>query len=161
MDSTTFWRLIDASRRAGRGDVEEQAEALRLRLERLDPDEIVEFDRIFHEQLAAAYSWDLWAAASIINGGCSDDGFEYFRCWLIAQGERVFQAALADPESLAGRAEPDVEAESMLYAAAKAYESRTGAELPAPIPRPNEPAGEPWDEDDLEELYPKLWARFG
>lgn len=161
MDTTDFWRLIDASRRTGSGDVGDQAEALRRRLEQLQPHEIVEFDQIFREHLVAAYRWDLWAAAYIINGGCSDDAFEYFRCWLIAQGERVFREALTDPETLATRAEPDVEAESMLYAAAEAYESRTGAALPASVALPSEPDGERWDEDDLEGMYPKLWARFG
>ncbi|VVE59175.1 hypothetical protein PAN31117_05280 [Pandoraea anapnoica] len=42
----------------------------------------------------------------MINGGCSDDGFDYFRGWLIAQGKRVFMLALAEPDSLA---EVDVE----------------------------------------------------
>ena len=92
--------------------------------------------------------------------GCSDDGFEYFRCWLIAQGERVFNAALANPETLVNRAEPESEGEGMLYAAAEAYESRTGAVLTAPVVHPREPVGERWEEDDLELMYPKLWARF-
>ena len=43
----------------------------------------------------------LRAAASLILGGCSDDGFEYFRGWLIAQGREVFERSVADPDSLA------------------------------------------------------------
>jgi hypothetical protein len=160
MDSSTFWALIGASRGRGRGDIERQASALTRLLERLAPEEIVEFDRTFREQMATAYRWDLWAAAFIINGGCSDDGFEYFRCWLIAQGEHVFHEALADPEMLVDGAEPEAEGEGMLYAAAEAYESRAGATLPETIVHPSEPAGEPWEEEDLEEMYPKLWARF-
>lgn len=41
------------------------------------------------------------AAASLILGGCSDDGFEYFRGRLIAQGREVFERSVADPDSLA------------------------------------------------------------
>ena len=36
-----------------------------------------------------SYRWDLWGAAYLANGGCSDDGFDYFRGWLIGQGRKV------------------------------------------------------------------------
>ena len=55
--------------------------------------------------LAEAYHWDLWGAAYLINGGCSDDGFEYFRRWLVLQGRDVFQAAVSNPDTLAEVAE--------------------------------------------------------
>jgi hypothetical protein len=45
-----------------------------------------------------AYPWDLWGAAFVINGGCSDDGCERFRARLIMQGRDVFERALDDPE---------------------------------------------------------------
>ena len=51
--------------------------------------------------LAASYREDLWGAAYLINGGASDDGFEYFRGWLMTQGRAVFARAVADPDSLA------------------------------------------------------------
>jgi hypothetical protein len=161
MDAATFWQLIEDSRENAGGDVDEQASELTDLLADLPPDEIVAFDRYFRELLAAAYRWDLWGAAYIINGGCSDDGFEYFRAWLIAQGERVYREALDDPESLVDRAEPDaIDAESMLYAAADAYKVETGRELPTPAAGPSEPAGDRWTEDDLPARFPKLWAAF-
>src|SRR4051794_31641519 len=116
---------------------------------------------MLHELLAAAYRWDLWGAAYIINGGCSADSFEYFRLWLIAQGERGYREALADPETLVDRAESDAtDAESLLYAAGDAYRVETGRDLPGRPGHPSEPAGERWDEDDLERLFPKLRAAF-
>ncbi|WP_217498085.1 MULTISPECIES: DUF4240 domain-containing protein [Sphingomonas] len=33
-----------------------------------------------------SYRWDLWRAAKVAKGGVSDDGFEYFRTWLISRG---------------------------------------------------------------------------
>ncbi|MFF5497583.1 DUF4240 domain-containing protein [Streptomyces aquilus] len=36
-----------------------------------------------------------------MNGGCSDDGFDYFRGWPIAQGREDFERATADPDALA------------------------------------------------------------
>ena len=163
MDASAFWQLIEESRENAGGDLDEQAADLTDLLSELPPDEILAFDRMFRQYLNDAYRWDLWAAAYIINGGCSDDGFECFRCWLIAEGERVYREALADPESLVGRAESDrhAEAESMLYAAADAYEVETGRKLTElHIVPTSEPAGEPWEEDDLEAMYPRLWAAF-
>ena len=160
MDVAQFWQLIEYARENAGGDVDEQAADLTDLLSDLPPAEIAAFDRTFRQLLNDAYGWDLWAAAFIINGGCSDDSFEYFRCWLIAQGERVYREALADPESLVGRAEPDAEAESMLYAAQDAYEVETGRKLTADFTPPTEPAGEPWEEDQLAAMYPRLWAAF-
>jgi hypothetical protein len=37
----------------------------------------------------------------MINGGCSNDGFEDFRGWLIVQGHEVFERMIADPDTLA------------------------------------------------------------
>ena len=43
----------------------------------------------------------------MINGGSSDDGFHYFRAWLISRGQAVYEAAVANPDSLAGLTEPE------------------------------------------------------
>jgi len=69
-------------------DVHCQAQAGRLTamLEQLAPEGIVSFDEHFWLRLAEAYRWDLWGLAYQLNGGCSDDCFVYFRCWLLAAG---------------------------------------------------------------------------
>src|SRR6266496_618703 len=155
MNEDIFWQLIADSKQPSAGDSDAQVAALQERLQSLPESEIVEFDSLLHVQLDRSYHRDLWAAAYSINGGCSDDGFDYFRAWLIAQGERVYREALADPETLVGRAAPDAtDAESMLYAAGDAYKVETGRDLPARAVGPSEPAGERWDEGDLEHLYP-------
>jgi hypothetical protein len=166
VDLPAFWQLIEESHENAGGDPDEQVAELTDLLSELPPDEIVAFDRQFRGLLADAYRWDLWGAAVVINGingGCSDDGIEYFRCWLIGQGERVYREALADPESLVDRAEAGglTEGESLLYAAVDAYKVETGRELPVTVQDPPEPAGEPWEEDELERRFPKLWAAFG
>jgi hypothetical protein len=51
--------------------------------------------------MSCSYLGSLWAAAYRINGDCSDDGFDYFRDWLITQGRDMFEAAVADPDALA------------------------------------------------------------
>jgi hypothetical protein len=93
-----FWDHVRASRRK---EPRAHAKLLTQRLSKLKPDEIVDFDHWWHTLLRESYDWDLWGAAYLINGGCSDDGFEYFREWLLLQGRDVFQAAVTNPDSLA------------------------------------------------------------
>ncbi len=78
-----FWDHIRATRRR---DPHEHAERLVARLAKRPTDEIVAFGRVWYELRAAAYTNALWGAAYVMNGGCSDDGFEYFRNWLLLQG---------------------------------------------------------------------------
>ena len=57
VDQTAFWKIIDASRKKANGDVEAQLGILRSRLEQLEPDEIVQFGRIFEEYHIRACTW--------------------------------------------------------------------------------------------------------
>jgi hypothetical protein len=164
MTQDQFWNLIEQSRVAST-ECEAQTEALTAILAKLPVDDIVAFDHTFREHVHRAYRWDLWAVAYIINGGCGDDGFDYFRCWLIGQGQSYYEEALKSPERAANNAVPGdiTECEELAYASNYAYEKVTGAEMPVIFgshPAPAAPAGEPWEEEDLETLYPELYARF-
>jgi hypothetical protein len=162
MTEQELWRLIEASREDSGGDLDEMVDALTQRLASLPPSDIVAFDKQLGALLDRAYDWGLWGAAYVINGGCSDDGFLYFRAWLVAQGQAVYEAALADPESLVDVAEPDAELEALLGVAENAYQEATGEELPVrENTEPSEPRGEAWEEDELEERFPRLSERFG
>jgi len=161
MDESEFWQLIEAAKAVSKGDVQAQVAQLHDSLAKLQPAEIASFDEHFRSFLARAYTWELWAAAYIINGGCSDDCFEYFRGWLIAQGKDPFENALRDPQTLTPIANPDADGEPMLYVAQTVYESKTGKDLPQPdVVQPSEPRGKQWDEESVDQLYPVLAARF-
>ena len=112
MTEPEFWAHVAAAR-PRRYDAEAHAEQLAARLAKLPEPDILDFARHWEAVLARAYRRDLWGAAYLINGGCSDDGFEYFCRWLALQGRAAFDAALADPDSLAEvlDGETDVEAE--------------------------------------------------
>jgi hypothetical protein len=162
MDVTTFWHMIEAAKQASTGDPDQQVTRLTEALTQISEADIIAFDTLFDHYLRVSYTNDLWAAAYILNGGCSDDCFDYFRAWLIAQGEEVFQNALRDPESLADVAEPeDIELERMLYAAHVAYEQKTGHAMPRQKPMVPKLLGAPWDEATVNEKYPKLAAKWG
>jgi hypothetical protein len=157
-----------------------EAEFMRVReelagqaLQALPVDEILAFHRIFGEVRAAAYQVDLWDAASLINNGSSDDGFEDFRGWLIGRGRSVYEAALRDADWLAslpqvtGRRHPHrprLECQDLLSAWVLAYEAVTGEE-PSPWP-PASPVrqvllGEDWDfgnDRELARRLPRLWS---
>ena len=163
MDDDRFWALISAARDAAGDDVADRVSGLEQVLLTHAPDEVAAFRQKYDEMLARSYRWDLWGAAYVMNGGCSDDGFRYFRDWLISEGEAVFEAALADPDSLADVAQDeDFELESFGYVAAEVYEQLTDQPLPASrTSEPAEPVGHEWQEDDLPALLPRLWKKYG
>jgi hypothetical protein len=178
MDREQFWVMIEAARAASGGGCQAQTAQLVAALSQRSVDEVLAWDRIHGELMAESYGWDLWGAAHLINGGCSDDGFDYFRGWLLGQGRAIWQAALADPDSLADHPEirahrPDqefrvyFECEDILGVPYCAYEARTGQEFTVEVsgmrPWPP-PLGQDWDFDDDAEMqrrYPRLWAICG
>lgn len=169
MDKTQFWRLIENAKARSGGDCEEQSDLLKTALVKLPPEEIVAFGGILDELLGQAYRWELWGAAYQINGGASDDGFEYFCRWLIAQGKEMFEAALAHPDDLADLIKEDIvwgdgqlDCEAIGYAAMEAHQEKTGQELPHDVPRlkTSEPLGAKWQEEDLNAMFPKIAAKI-
>lgn len=156
--------LIDDARSSAEGDVEAQADHVAEALAELEAEDIVAFDDKMTELRYRAYHNDLWAAAYIINGGCSDDGFEYFRCWLIAQGRGVYDDAIANADSLAdaSAAKLDIaEAEDMLYVGDRAYKAKTGDDLPPNHREYPELKGDEWTEDNVDQRCPRLAEMFG
>ena len=179
MRTDDFWSLIEAARstpcsdNGGEPDDSEQiTERVIAALAARPAEEIVAFDRHLDRVLAASYREDLWGAAYLINGGASDDGFEYFRGWLMTRGRAVFARAGADPDSLAelpavrraAQTGEEFEAERMSRFPAEAYRRATGAELPVDEERAARPdLNDFWDFDDADEArrrLPRLAALF-
>jgi Protein of unknown function (DUF4240) len=160
VDDTKFWEIIAIACRADPRLAERWDQDLRLELEKYEPAQIIMWNHIFDRLAARAYTVDLWGAAYIINGGASDDGFYYFRCWLIGMGRAVYEAAIEDPDSLADAVVPKIDAEAEIYAAAhKAWLGVTGRPDTDPYPARNERAelrGKHWDFDDREEVCRRL-----
>ncbi len=162
MTREEFWQIIDQARK-GTEDVEQIAGTLQSLLEKRNPAEVLSFLEHQARLMEESYSWKLWGAAYLINGGCSDDGFDYFRGWLLAQGEEVWRRALKNPDTLAEIVEEDdASAEDMINAAAAAYEALTG-EYPDSIEVDLPELGEEWDfddDDEMRERYPSLAEIF-
>ena len=78
MNVDSFWKLNEG---LPPGNAEDQ---LRERLAALSQEEVVAYQEHFDRAFGLAYQWNLWAAAYVIEGGCSDDGFTNFRYGLIS-----------------------------------------------------------------------------
>ena len=161
MELARFWQIIDAAHKESQGSMDAACDSIRRAVSALSADEARAFSAHFDARMDEAYTWPLWGAAYVLRGGCSDDGFTDFRSVLISQGRAVFEAALADPESLAGLKIPDEDwdYEGFQYAVSDGVESACGESPPRANPYPEEPSGEEWDEDEVESLFPKLAAR--
>lgn len=180
MTNKYFWKMIDNSKKNGA----EQVEWLTQELVKKRTEEVIEFEIEFRNKLEQSYTSSLWGAAFVIMGGCSDDGFDYFRGWLISRGEEVFNQGVNNPEFLAEYFTEDnleedefaPQLEEILSAASDAYTyQKTGSfeyndDIYTEFLNELEARGykfEPidiefdWEEEDLEERFPLLWDKFG
>ncbi|UJR86627.1 DUF4240 domain-containing protein [Sandaracinus amylolyticus] len=167
MNEQTFWALVESAKaecdRTSRDEATWQPAVLQRKLEALPPSEIMAFAEIFETLHARAYRRELWAAAYVIEGGCSDDGFMDFRSGLIGLGREAYYDAIRDPRTLIRQPARGVDfsQETMRYAAGLAYEAVTGEELPDLRVDPPEPIGERWDDATKYATYPELARKFG
>ncbi|MGW2518811.1 DUF4240 domain-containing protein [Streptomyces sp. NPDC001617] len=184
MNTDGFWHLIETARSRTTADLPFD-QALVALLACRSRQEILEYEERFDALHDALYRWDIWAAAYLIGGGCSDDSFMDFRAGPIAEGRDWYERAAAIPDSLANHPEVMAAAadldnraifyEEVNYSAAEAYEAITGDadsfyeaweqyETDHPdLPSPDTDMGEDFDFDDPEEMLgrlPRLAALF-
>ena len=162
MNEQKFWQLVETVKKEAGSNIESRPAVLQKRLSSLDPEEIQGFQQRYETLLLEANSWSLWGAAYVMNGGCSDDGFKYFRDWLISEGKETFKSAVANPDSLATVARREYfELESFGYAALKAYAAKGAGELERDFKVEYAvTAGDEWVESDLSRLLPALAAKY-
>jgi hypothetical protein len=177
MDEDEFWTIIETARAMPRP----LSEALVDLLVELPLTRILDYEERFDALHEAVYRWDVWAAAYLIGGGCSDDSFMDFRAGLIGLGREWYERAAETPDSLAGHplvvaagSADDLEEalfyEDLNYVAMHAYERKTGVdgsfyeaqdEREVASPKPDgpsglEPMGEDFDFDDEAEMRQRL-----
>lgn len=184
MDRDGFWDLIERSARES-SDPFDRTEWLEARLRELPLDDVVDFHAHLDEVESRAMSWMMWSAAFRIRRGCSDDGFETFRMWLVGLGCATFDQVVREPDRLAEL--PEVRRladrhprdwseaewpgwEELAFVAVHEYERRLGEcadiyEAAAGRITDTMPTlvDERWDDDDPEEFarrLPQLAALF-
>jgi len=132
----------------------------------MPPEELLSFARHFGELYFKAYKWEIWGAAYIIHGGCSNDSFMDFRSTLISLGRQPFEAALIDADSLA---DFDINPEwacfeGYQYVPGKVWRERFNHDPPEreeQTKHPAKPTGEGFEEEEMTPRFPRLVAKYG
>jgi hypothetical protein len=131
LNEEVYWAIIDSSLHETTNQ-EDQELYLVSAIEKLTPKEMIGFRLRTDKILFDSYNPELWCAAYIVNDGCSDGGFEYFRCWLISRGKEAFYSVKIDPDSLIKQVvegKESYEFEGFWYVAMNAFKNKTGEEL--------------------------------
>jgi hypothetical protein len=161
VDEARFFELIDAAREAretASADPDQLAEAL----EELSDEEVTGFAEQFARQHLRLNDWRIWRAGWVAQGGMSDDGFHYFKSWIVGAGAAAVAQALTDPDGLVDffGTDVDLDNEELEYIAVEILDSR---ELPDPreeFDMDEDPTGEPLDEATVDGDFPRIaaWA---
>ena len=131
LDEDLFWSIVEKSLQATNNQ-DDQERVLVKEIEKLTPKQMIGFRLRTDSLLYDTYNSEMWCAGYIMNGGCSDDGFEYFRNWVISRGKEIYYAAKDNPDSLISEFVEGTdfyEYESFWYVALTAFENKTGKEL--------------------------------
>ena len=176
MDEEQFWAIVQTAVDEAGDDEDEYLEVVKRELSKLSLKEMIGFRLRTDKLLYDSYTSEMWCAGYLMNGGCSDDGFEYFRLWVISRGRKVYEAAMANPDNLIDYIDDDAEMdffefESFWYVALEAFEEAVDAELYDYIDddtfktcEGNYPNFEfNWEEDEpesMQKLCPRLFEKF-
>lgn len=169
--SESFWKTIDLARASSENGTSAAPPALEQVLQGRTSEEIAEFEKEFYQALILLNKWEIWGAGYLITGGMSDDGFHYFRSWLIGKGKQVFDIALSDPDELGqfiSQSEVEdsdgLDNEGLEYVAIDILEARGVTDDPRDDVdgfADDYPQGEVLEEEDLPAKFRKLNNRFG
>ena len=96
----------DASLLGGAEDVDDRPEIVfddaPALLTELSDEDLLWFRGDYERAHDALKVWLLWVAADFAMEFCSDDGFHYFRSWLISRGRAAYERVHANPDELSG-----------------------------------------------------------
>lgn len=173
LDEDKYWGIIDKSLKSTKNQ-DDQEQYLISEIEKLTPKEMIGFRLRTDYLLYHTYNSEMWCAGYLMNGGCSDDGFEYFRCWIISKGKDTYYNAKANPDYLINKVEEEAEFydfESFWYVALEAFKRKTGKDLYDYIDNDNFKTKEGsypqfefnWQEDkpeSMRKICPKLYSKF-
>lgn len=176
LDEDLYWIIIDKSLK-NNSNQDDQEQFLIREISNLTPRQMVGFRLRTDKLLYDTYNSDMWCAGYIMNGGCSDDGFEYFRNWVISRGRNTYYQAKQNPDNLINAIDENLEMydfESFWYVALEAFKQKTGKDLYDYIDNENFKTKEgqypqfefTWQEENPEsmkkicpKLFDKLWDK--
>lgn len=131
LDEILYWSIIEKSL-LDSNNQDAQEQFLINEIGNLTPKEMIGFRLRTDQLLYDTYNSEMWCAGYIMNGGCSDDSFEYFRNWIISRGKDVYYKAKENPDSLISEfieGEEEYDFESFWYVGLEAFNLKTGKDL--------------------------------
>ena len=154
-DDLLFWLAIDISNTQkdlpwNEYDIDTHLKNLTLYLSKLKKEQLIIFEKTLQKKLSQLYKAEIAELSMIIecdftkdhdiynfDSYLSDDGFIYFRCWLILKGKTFFDDIRSDIQSfINGKYSFDISncwAEELLYCADEAYLLNNNDESETPI----------------------------
>lgn len=160
IDECLFWQLIDETRKVST-DQFNFLDNLKSNLEAFQPKEIRNFDKLLITKANELNTWEHWALAYIVRGGCGDDEFDYFKVWSVSKGKNAFQAIKElDENQLLQIFDEDPQLEELYYLAERVYEEKTSDLMPHGKVKATKLTGKKWDEDKLQQTFPRLCKLF-
>lgn len=176
IDEDLYWAIIAKSLKQTNNQ-DDQEQFLIKEIGNLTPIKMIGFRLRTDKLLYDTYNSEMWCAGYIMNGGCSDDGFEYFRNWVISRGKETYYKAKENPDNLIDEVDSQLEMydfESFWYVALEAFKQKTGKDLYDYIDDENFKTKEgqypkfefTWQEENPEsikkicpKLFEKLWDK--
>lgn len=163
MNSKEFWRILELAKNKSSGDTNAVIWNLSNILEKYKATEIKKFQQIMEDKIEEIYTWDAWALIYIAQDGCSDDGFQDFRNWVVLQGEKIYSLVLTDINKSKSYIPCDGSAScpNLSNVAGYAYMIRSGGKpMTLRKNKRKSPNGDEWGESTIDSSYPKLSAYF-
>ena len=122
IDEALFWVLISDARKNSESKYD-LIENLKNILETFRPNELRNFQKHLLIKQNELNLWDVWALAYIVRRGCGDDGFDYFKAWVVSKGPEAFNAVLSIDEKKLVKVfdEEDPQLEELKYLAEEVY----------------------------------------
>lgn len=167
MNRDQFWKIIERA---------EDKNGLRTALLASDRETVLGYYLQFQERMRESNTGDVWAAARLLNAGhCSDDCFEYFRCWLVSKGQGTFERALVSADTLSEIGVPFVDGypaaqdEGFCYVAPDVYKEITKENLFEVVQRLNQAVTggystsfdwRMYTAEVVKEKLPNLWKKY-
>lgn len=173
LDEESYWKIIENSLKETTTQ-EDQELFITSTLEKLSPKEMIGFRLRTDKLMFDSYTSNLWCANYIVSNGAVDDGFDYFRCWLISRGKDAYYKTQGNPDylvNLVGNEPHTYDFEGFWYVANNAFKNLTNKEVENYIDYENFKTTDEnypilefnWNVDDpktMEKVCPVLFKKF-
>ncbi|MDP5138254.1 DUF4240 domain-containing protein [Rheinheimera baltica] len=152
MQLEKFWHLIDVAIAS-----EDKEFCLRNALNNLSKTELGEFIELQGTLETKANRWDIWGAAYLIYGDCSDDEFMDFKRELLFLGRNIYEEVIDSPDKLVNfDLKEDIRELGLGYVAQDLYEEKFLEPPSIDESVVCSEMGLRWDFDDYDECLKRL-----